>query len=152
MYPETYRQRPCIIHLRYIASINSSGSTLLGIMYFHTGRGLYVSSYINNTNLWLSGVVLFIFLMATAFLGYVLTQQQQQYSNSSSSSSSSNSSSSSSTSSSSSSISSSGSCSGCSGSCSCCGAICSGSTYIIGQSQLKQQRWLQQLLQWWSQY
>jgi len=58
-------------YLRYMHS--SGASFVFGIMYFHISRGLYVSSYVYNTNLWLSGVVLFIFLMVTAFLGYVLT-------------------------------------------------------------------------------
>jgi quinol-cytochrome oxidoreductase complex cytochrome b subunit len=57
--------------LRYMHS--SGASFVFNIMYFHIGRGLYVSSYVYNTNLWLSGIVLFIFLMVLAFLGYVLT-------------------------------------------------------------------------------
>merc|ERR1712002_1250886 len=44
-----------------------------------TSRGLLVSSYVYNTNLWLSGVVLFIFLMVTAFQGYVLTWGQMSF-------------------------------------------------------------------------
>ena len=63
--------------LRYIHS--NGASFIFGIMYFHIGRGLYVSSYVYNTNLWLSGIVLFIFLMAIAFLGYILTWGQMSF-------------------------------------------------------------------------
>merc|ERR1712151_1282292 len=48
-------------------------------MYFHIGRGLYISSYVYKVNLWLSGVVLFIFLMAISFLGYVLAWGQMSF-------------------------------------------------------------------------
>lgn len=63
--------------LRYIHS--SGASFTFGVMYFHIGRGLYVNSSIYNTNLWLSGIVLFIFLMVIAFLGYVLTWGQMSF-------------------------------------------------------------------------
>jgi ubiquinol-cytochrome c reductase cytochrome b subunit len=63
--------------LRYMHS--SGASFVLGITYLHIGRGLYVSSYMYNTNLWLSGVVLFVFLMAIAFLGYVLAWGQMSF-------------------------------------------------------------------------
>lgn len=40
-------------------------------LYLHIGRGIYYSSY-NYTEVWLIGVTLFLLVMATAFLGYVL--------------------------------------------------------------------------------
>jgi quinol-cytochrome oxidoreductase complex cytochrome b subunit len=36
------------------------------------GRGLYYRSFDSNPLAWISGVFLFILMMATAFLGYVL--------------------------------------------------------------------------------
>lgn len=41
-------------------------------MYFHIVRGVYVICYQYNSNLWLSGVVLFVLVMVISFLGYVL--------------------------------------------------------------------------------
>ena len=48
-------------------------------MYVHIGRGLHVSSYVYNNNLWLSGLLGLVFLMAIAFLGYVLTWGQMSF-------------------------------------------------------------------------
>ena len=56
---------------RYLHSVGAS--LVLGAMYFHMIRGIYVVCYQYNSNLWLSGVVLFLLVMAISFLGYVLT-------------------------------------------------------------------------------
>lgn len=40
-------------------------------LYLHLGRGLYFGSY-RHTLVWLTGCALFLLLMLTAFLGYVL--------------------------------------------------------------------------------
>lgn len=46
----------------YLHYIHSSGVSLIfSSISFHIGRGLYVSSFVFNSNLWLSGVVLFLF-------------------------------------------------------------------------------------------
>ena len=43
------------------------------IIYLHIGRGLYFGSYLKSTFvLWSSGILIFIIMMATAFMGYVL--------------------------------------------------------------------------------
>ena len=55
--------------LRYIHS--SGASFVLLMMYFHISRALYIKLYFYITNLWLSGIVLFIFLKLIAFLGYI---------------------------------------------------------------------------------
>ena len=50
------------------------------VIYCHIGRNLYYRSYIYpRQTLWLSGLILFVLLMATAFLGYVLPWGQMGY-------------------------------------------------------------------------
>nr|QTA71655.1 cytochrome b [Lens contradens] len=62
--------------LRYIHA--SGASFFFLIAYIHVGRGIYYSSYLQ-PKMWLSGVVLLMTLMATAFLGYVLPWGQMSY-------------------------------------------------------------------------
>ena len=57
-------------YLHYLHSIGAS--YLIGLMYIHIGRSLYIGSYVYNLNLWLSGLCLMIFEMLIAFIGYVL--------------------------------------------------------------------------------
>ena len=60
--------------------MHSNGvSSLFSVMYFHIGRGLYINCYLHNTNLWLSGVFLFMFFMMTGFIGYVITWGQMSF-------------------------------------------------------------------------
>lgn len=54
--------------LRYIHS--TGASLIFGIMYIHISRSLYYRTY-RNITIWYSGMVLFLLLMATGFLGYV---------------------------------------------------------------------------------
>ena len=50
------------------------------IVYTHIFRGLYYGSYIKPRDLlWCSGVILFILMMATAFMGYVLPWGQMSF-------------------------------------------------------------------------
>jgi ubiquinol-cytochrome c reductase cytochrome b subunit len=57
----------------YFHYLHSAGSSFIfGLKYLHIGRGLINNSYIGNANLWISGIVLMLLLMAIAFLGYVL--------------------------------------------------------------------------------
>ena len=42
------------------------------LVYLHIGKGLYYGSYRNRPALWTVGVIIFIVMMATAFMGYVL--------------------------------------------------------------------------------
>tara|TARA_B100001105_G_scaffold255022_1_gene252626 strand:+ start:141 stop:959 length:819 start_codon:yes stop_codon:yes gene_type:complete len=61
-------------------STHSSGASFLNILiYLHLGRALYYGSYLSSPNTWFSGIFLFIFLMATAFLGYVLPWGQMSF-------------------------------------------------------------------------
>lgn len=50
------------------------------VVYIHIFRGLYYGSYITpREHLWCSGVTLFILMMATAFMGYVLPWGQMSF-------------------------------------------------------------------------
>jgi len=55
--------------IRYCHS--GGASMFFIIVYIHIGRALYFRSY-RKVALWCSGIVLFLLMMATAFLGYVL--------------------------------------------------------------------------------
>jgi len=63
--------------LHYMHS--SGASFVFGTLFTHIGRGLYVSSYLFRTSLWLSGIVLFLLLMMTSFIGYVLAWGQLSF-------------------------------------------------------------------------
>merc|ERR1712070_785390 len=43
------------------------------------GRGIYYMSYYYNPNTWFSGIILFLLLMGTAFMGYVLPWGQMSF-------------------------------------------------------------------------
>lgn len=61
--------------LRYLHS--NTASAFFFLVYLHIGRGLYYGSYIApRTLVWTIGTVIFILMMATAFLGYVLPYGQ----------------------------------------------------------------------------
>jgi ubiquinol-cytochrome c reductase cytochrome b subunit len=50
------------------------------VVYTHMFRGLYYGSYMNpREHLWISGVLIFLAMMATAFLGYVLPWGQMSF-------------------------------------------------------------------------
>ncbi len=61
--------------VRYLHS--NTASAFFFIVYLHIGRGLYYGSYRSPRTLtWVIGTVIFILMMATAFLGYVLPYGQ----------------------------------------------------------------------------
>ena len=61
--------------IRYLHS--NTASAFFFIVYLHIGRGLYYGSYkAPRTLTWTLGTVIFILMMATAFLGYVLPYGQ----------------------------------------------------------------------------
>nr|YP_010119241.1 cytochrome b [Erysiphe pisi]QQY98234.1 cytochrome b [Erysiphe pisi] len=61
--------------IRYIHS--NTASAFFFLVYLHIGRGLYYGSYrAPRTLVWTIGTVIFILMMATAFLGYVLPYGQ----------------------------------------------------------------------------
>ena len=61
--------------LRYLHA--NTASAFFFLVYLHIGRGLYYGSYkAPRTLVWTIGTVIFILMMATAFLGYVLPYGQ----------------------------------------------------------------------------
>ena len=61
--------------IRYLHS--NTASAFFFLVYLHIGRGLYYGSYkAPRTLVWTIGTVIFIIMMATAFLGYVLPYGQ----------------------------------------------------------------------------
>ena len=63
-----------------LRSLHSSGASFLFIFLFlHLGRAISYGSYFYNPNSWFSGIILFFFLMATAFMGYVLPFGQMSF-------------------------------------------------------------------------
>jgi ubiquinol-cytochrome c reductase cytochrome b subunit len=61
--------------IRYLHS--NTASAFFFLVYLHIGRGMYYASYrAPRTLVWTIGTVIFILMMATAFLGYVLPYGQ----------------------------------------------------------------------------
>ena len=64
--------------LRYIHA--NGASMFFIVVYLHMFRGLYYGSYFQpRANLWYSGIVIFLLMMATAFMGYVLPWGQMSF-------------------------------------------------------------------------
>lgn len=60
--------------------IHTNGASFLFLLiYLHLSRTLYYGSYFIVSNLWFSGIFLFIFFMAIAFMGYVLPWGQMSF-------------------------------------------------------------------------
>lgn len=64
-----------------IRYMHANGASMVFILiYIHIGRGLYFRSYIQNRRyLWWSGIIIFLLMMATAFIGYVLPWGQMSF-------------------------------------------------------------------------
>ena len=59
--------------------MHANGASMFFLcVYFHIARGFYYGSYLRY-KLWLSGLLLFVAMMATAFLGYVLPWGQMSF-------------------------------------------------------------------------
>merc|ERR1712127_1118609 len=63
--------------LRYLHS--SGASFVFLFLFLHFGRAISYGSYFYNPNTWFSGILLFFFLMAIAFMGYVLPFGQMSF-------------------------------------------------------------------------
>merc|ERR1712048_1154610 len=63
--------------LRYFHS--SGASFVFLFLFLHLGRAMFYGSYFYNPNTRFSGIVLFFFLMAIAFMGYVLPFGQMRF-------------------------------------------------------------------------
>lgn len=56
-----------------IRNVHANGATLFFLLlYLHTGRGVYFSSFKKKLHVWSLGITIFLISMAIAFLGYVL--------------------------------------------------------------------------------
>jgi len=66
------------VGLRYIHA--NGASMFFIVVYLHMFRGLYYGSYFQpRSELWYSGVIIFLLMMATAFMGYVLPWGQMSF-------------------------------------------------------------------------
>merc|ERR1711982_52370 len=63
--------------LRYFHS--SGASFVFVFLFLHLGRSIFYSLYFYNPNTWFSGILILFFLMAIAFLGYVLPFGQMSF-------------------------------------------------------------------------
>merc|ERR1711977_284363 len=63
--------------LRYFHS--SGASFVFLFLFLHLSRALFYGSYFYNPNTWFSGILLLFFLMAIAFMGYVLPFGQMSF-------------------------------------------------------------------------
>merc|ERR1712010_388188 len=63
--------------LRYFHS--NGASFVFLFLFLHLGRAIFFSSYFYNPNTWFSGILLLFFLMAIAFMGYVLPFGQMSF-------------------------------------------------------------------------
>ena len=57
----------------------SGASFVFLFLFLHFGRAITYGSYFYNPNTWFSGIIIFFFLMATAFMGYVLPFGQMSF-------------------------------------------------------------------------
>nr|YP_009059839.1 cytochrome b [Citharoides macrolepidotus]BAP58924.1 cytochrome b [Citharoides macrolepidotus] len=63
----------------FIRSLHANGASFFFIcIYLHIGRGLYYGSYLNKET-WNIGVILYLLVMMTAFVGYVLPWGQMSF-------------------------------------------------------------------------
>nr|QDX07552.1 cytochrome b [Callopanchax toddi] len=63
----------------FFRNLHANGASFFFIcLYLHIGRGLYYGSYLNK-NTWNVGVILFLLVMMTAFVGYVLPWGQMSF-------------------------------------------------------------------------
>merc|ERR1712097_194028 len=63
--------------LRYFHS--SGASFVFLFLFLHLGRAIFYGSYFYNPNTWFSGILILFFLMAIAFMGYVLPFGQMSF-------------------------------------------------------------------------
>jgi ubiquinol-cytochrome c reductase cytochrome b subunit len=63
--------------IRYIHM--NGASFFFFVVYIHMARSLYYRTYVGNKYAWCTGLILFILLIAVAFMGYVLPWSQMSY-------------------------------------------------------------------------
>ena len=60
--------------------LDSNGASFVFLFIFlHLGRAISYASYFYNPNTWFSGIIIYFFLMGTAFMGYVLPLGQMTF-------------------------------------------------------------------------
>merc|ERR1712117_603945 len=65
---------------RCLRFFHSSGASFVFFFLFlHLGRAMFYGSYFYNPNTWFSGIIILFFLMAIAFMGYVLPFGQMSF-------------------------------------------------------------------------
>ena len=57
----------------------NGASAVFILIYAHIARNLYYQSYATRRNLWYTGLVIFLLMIATAFIGYVLPWGQMSF-------------------------------------------------------------------------
>ena len=63
-----------------LRSLHSCGASFVFlILFIHIGRAISYGSNFYNPNTWFSGIILFLLLMVTAFMGYVLPWGQMSF-------------------------------------------------------------------------
>jgi ubiquinol-cytochrome c reductase cytochrome b subunit len=63
--------------IRYIHA--NFASAFFIMLYFHIGKALYYQSYLTRRHVWMSGIIIFLLVIITSFLGYVLPWGQMSY-------------------------------------------------------------------------
>jgi len=63
--------------IRYLHS--NGASFFFFFVFFHIARGIYYGSYVERSKLWVLGVLIFICMMATGFMGYILPWGQMSF-------------------------------------------------------------------------
>lgn len=65
----------------FIRYLHANGASMFFIVvYIHIFRGLYYNSYVKpRAELWCSGIIIFLLMMGTAFMGYVLPWGQMSF-------------------------------------------------------------------------
>jgi len=63
--------------IRYIHANFASGFFIM--LYLHIAKAFYYQSYITKKGAWLSGIIIFLLVILTSFLGYVLPWGQMSY-------------------------------------------------------------------------
>ena len=65
----------------FIRYLHANGASVFFVaVYLHMFRGLFFKSYLHpREHIWLSGLMIFLLMMATAFMGYVLPWGQMSY-------------------------------------------------------------------------
>merc|ERR1712066_768289 len=66
--------------LHYTSDLNSAYYQIVFFFLFlHLGRAIFYGSYFYSSSTWFSGILLLLFLMAIAFMGYVLPFGQMSF-------------------------------------------------------------------------